>query len=239
MKLLLCRNVSISVNCSDANGRWLSFQRSFFREQHEETVRNSENRLNWRLRSPPAFSFPNLFSFLILGQKTKFFTRSTNAPPFAILTACLSLSALAQAPRPALTADQVTSIDTFVAREMQHEQIPGVAIGVYSRGTIILAKGYGFANIELNVAVKPETIFQSGSVGKQFVSAAIMMLAEEGKLSIDESVTKYFQAPPPPGNPFSSKTCSPTLPASPNTRPPSIPGPAGPSTCDSITPKTS
>ena len=116
--------------------------------------------------------------------------------PFAILTACLSLSALAQAPRPALTADQVTSIDTFVAREMQHEQIPGVAIGVYSRGTILLAKGYGFANIELNVAVKPETIFQSGSVGKQFVSAAIMMLAEEGKLSIDESVTKYFPGAP-------------------------------------------
>jgi len=88
---------------------------------------------------------------------------------FATLMACISLPTLGQAPRPALTADQVTSIDTFVSREMQHEQIPGVAIGVYSRGTILLAKGYGLANIELNVPVKPETIFQSGSVGKQFV----------------------------------------------------------------------
>ena len=114
----------------------------------------------------------------------------------ATLMSCLSLSALGQAPRPALTPDQVASIDTFVTQEMQHEHIPGVAIGVYSRGRILLAKGYGLANIELNVPVKPETIFQSGSVGKQFVSAAIMMLVEEGKLSIDDSVTKYFPDAP-------------------------------------------
>jgi CubicO group peptidase (beta-lactamase class C family) len=77
----------------------------------------------------------------------------------------------------------VASIDTFVTQEMQHEQIPGAAIGVYSRGRILLAKGYGLANIELNVPVKPETIFQSGSVGKQFVSAAIMMLVGTNKSS--------------------------------------------------------
>jgi hypothetical protein len=57
----------------------------------------------------------------------------------ATLMACLSLSALGQAPRPALTPDQVASIDTFVTQEMQHEQISGVAIGVYSRGRILLA----------------------------------------------------------------------------------------------------
>jgi CubicO group peptidase (beta-lactamase class C family) len=116
--------------------------------------------------------------------------------PIAILTACLSLSAFGQAPRPPLTPDQVTSIDNFVTQEMQREQIPGVAIGVYSRGRILLAKGYGLANVELNVPVTPETVFQSGSVGKQFVSAAIMMLVEEGKLSLDDSVTKYFPDAP-------------------------------------------
>jgi CubicO group peptidase (beta-lactamase class C family) len=60
----------------------------------------------------------------------------------------------------------------------------------------LLAKGYGLANVELNVPVKPETIFQSGSVGKQFVSAAMMMLGEEGKVSLDDSVTKYFPDAP-------------------------------------------
>jgi CubicO group peptidase (beta-lactamase class C family) len=79
---------------------------------------------------------------------------------------------------------------------MARQKIPGLAVGIYNRGQILLAKGYGQSNVELNVPVKPETIFQSGSVGKQFVSAAIMMLVEEGKLSIDDSVTKYFPGAP-------------------------------------------
>jgi CubicO group peptidase (beta-lactamase class C family) len=67
---------------------------------------------------------------------------------------------------------------------------------VYSRGKVLLAKGYGLANVELSVPVKPETIFQSGSVGKQFLAAAMMMLVEDGKVSLDDSVTKYFPEAP-------------------------------------------
>ena len=79
---------------------------------------------------------------------------------------------------------------------MARQKIPGLAVGIYSRGSILLAKGYGLANVELNVPVKPETLFQSGSVGKQFVSAAVMMLVEEGKISLDDSITKYFPDAP-------------------------------------------
>ena len=75
---------------------------------------------------------------------------------------------------------------------MAHQKIPGLAVGVYSRGEILVVKGYGQANVELGVPVKPETVFQTGSVGKQFVSAAIMLLVEEGKISLDDSVTKCF-----------------------------------------------
>jgi CubicO group peptidase (beta-lactamase class C family) len=96
----------------------------------------------------------------------------------------------------ALSADQQQAIDSFVQKEMATQRIPGLAIGIYSRGHILLAKGYGLSNVELNVPVKAETIFQSGSVGKQFVSAAIMMLVEEGKISLDDSVTKYFPDAP-------------------------------------------
>jgi CubicO group peptidase (beta-lactamase class C family) len=102
----------------------------------------------------------------------------------------------AQAPRSALTPAQIATIDTFVSAEMASQHIPGLQVGVYSRGKILLAKGYGLANVELNVPVKPESIFQSGSVGKQFVSAAIMMLVEQGKLSLDDSITKYFPDAP-------------------------------------------
>jgi len=104
--------------------------------------------------------------------------------------------AFAQAPRPALTDQQLAGIDSFVAAEMKKEQIPGLSVGLYSRGTILLAKGYGIANVELSVPVRPETLFQSGSVGKQFVSAAMMMLVEQGKVSLDDSITKYFPDAP-------------------------------------------
>jgi CubicO group peptidase (beta-lactamase class C family) len=100
------------------------------------------------------------------------------------------------APLPALDAAKIQSIDAFVTAELAREQIPGAEVGIYSRGKVLLAKGYGLANVELNVPVKPETLFQSGSVGKQFVSAAIMMLVEEGKISLDDSVTKYFPEAP-------------------------------------------
>jgi CubicO group peptidase (beta-lactamase class C family) len=90
----------------------------------------------------------------------------------------------------------VARIDRFVAHEMARQHIPGVAIGIYRNGKIALAKGYGLSNVELRVPVKPETIFQSGSVGKQFTSAAIMMLVEEGKIGLDDSLPKYFPEAP-------------------------------------------
>ena len=101
-----------------------------------------------------------------------------------------------------LSAGQVESIDSLVSAEMARQHIPGVAIGIYNRGHILLAKGYGLASVELSVAVRPETIFQSGSIGKQFVSAASMMLVEEGKLSLDDSIAKYFPDSPPTWKPI-------------------------------------
>ena len=79
---------------------------------------------------------------------------------------------------------------------MKKDRVPGLAVGVYRRGEILLAKGYGLANVELNVPVTAQTIFQSGSVGKQFVSAAVMMLVEQGKMNLDESIVKYFPDAP-------------------------------------------
>jgi uncharacterized protein (TIGR03435 family) len=95
-----------------------------------------------------------------------------------------------------LTVAQLAGIDSYVGSQMKKDRTPGLAVGVYRRGEILLAKGYGLANIELNVPVTPQTIFQSGSVGKQFVSAAVMMLVEQGKIHLDESIVKYFPDAP-------------------------------------------
>jgi CubicO group peptidase (beta-lactamase class C family) len=119
---------------------------------------------------------------------------------------CASLRAQTSTP-PArvLNRDQIAAISNYVNAEMKRERIPGLALGIYDRGRIVLAQGYGLANVELSVPVKPETIFQSGSTGKQYVSAAIMMLVEEGKLGLDDSITKYFPDAPETWKPIRIK----------------------------------
>jgi len=97
----------------------------------------------------------------------------------------------------ASTAAQADVVDNYVRAEMTKQRIPGLALLVSRRGQVIRAQGYGLANVELQVPVKPETIFQSGSVGKQFTATAVMMLVEEGKIGLGDPLTKYFPDAPP------------------------------------------
>jgi CubicO group peptidase (beta-lactamase class C family) len=84
----------------------------------------------------------------------------------------------------------------YVNAEMQRQHIPGLSLLVVKAGKIVCAQGFGLANVELQVPVKPETIFQSGSVGKQFTATAVMMLVEEGKIGLEDPLTKYFPDAP-------------------------------------------
>jgi CubicO group peptidase (beta-lactamase class C family) len=94
-------------------------------------------------------------------------------------------------------ADQATDpVNAFVHTEMKKQHIPGLTVLVSKNGKPIRTEGYGVSNLELNVAAKPETIFQSGSVGKQFTATAVMMLVESGKLGLDDPITKYFPEAP-------------------------------------------
>jgi CubicO group peptidase (beta-lactamase class C family) len=79
---------------------------------------------------------------------------------------------------------------------MKERQIPGLALLVVRDGKVVRSQGYGFSNVELQVPVKPETLFQSGSVGKQFTATAVMMLVEEGKIGLEDPLTKYFPDAP-------------------------------------------
>src|SRR5579859_6391528 len=81
----------------------------------------------------------------------------------------------------AQTADTTTAVDEYVKSEMQRQHIPGLSLLVAKNGNIVQSEGFGLANVELQVPVKPETVFQSGSVGKQFTATAVMMLVEAGK----------------------------------------------------------
>ena len=83
-------------------------------------------------------------------------------------------------------------IDRLVSAEMSRQKIPGMAVAVVKNGEVVLAKGYGFANLEHQVPVTTHSIFQSGSVGKQFTAAAIVHLEERGKLRLDDNIARYL-----------------------------------------------
>jgi len=74
---------------------------------------------------------------------------------------------------------------------------PGCAVGVASGGRPVLAAGYGTADLEHDVAITPDTIFEAGSVSKQFTAASVLLLAREKKLSLDDLARKYIPELPP------------------------------------------
>ncbi len=109
--------------------------------------------------------------------------------PFKAFTLLLSLTGLAGMAR----AD---AIDDYVRAEMTRQKIPGVALAVMRKGHIERVAGYGIANLEHQVPVHPDTLFKSGAVGMQFSAVLAMLLVEDGKLKLDESITHYLpQAP--------------------------------------------
>ncbi|MBA4010769.1 MAG: hypothetical protein C0481_02780 [Phenylobacterium sp.] len=68
----------------------------------------------------------------------------------------------------------------------------GGAVAVMRRGEVVFARGYGFANLETGTPATPDTVFQIGSLTKQFTAAAMLLLQEDGKLAIDDRVSKFI-----------------------------------------------
>lgn len=112
------------------------------------------------------------------------------------LVIAISLAALSHATQQAAEQGDAR-IDAYVRGEMARQKIPGVALGIVRKGVVTLAQGYGLANVEHDVKVTPSTIFQSGSMGKQFTAAVVMLLIEDGKLSLNDPLSKFFTDAPP------------------------------------------
>lgn len=91
---------------------------------------------------------------------------------------------------------QTDSTEIIIQRIMKEQKITGLSIAIVKNGKTLLNKGYGLANVEHNVPVNSETVIRLGSVSKQFFTTAILKLAEDGKLSIDDSVHKFFPDAP-------------------------------------------
>ena len=79
---------------------------------------------------------------------------------------------------------------------MKDQKIPGLSLAVVRSGQVIKAKGYGYANLEVRAPTRVDTIFPAGSITKQFTATAIMLLVEQGRLKLDDSIVKYFPEAP-------------------------------------------
>jgi CubicO group peptidase (beta-lactamase class C family) len=106
---------------------------------------------------------------------------------------CLAILAAApiSAQQPSLPDSLTRQVDAVFARFARSDG-PGCAVGVFQNGAIAYSKGYGLANLEYGVPITPNTPFISGSVAKQFTAAAIALLVEQGRLSLDDDVRKYI-----------------------------------------------
>jgi CubicO group peptidase (beta-lactamase class C family) len=104
----------------------------------------------------------------------------------ALVAVGLATAVSAQAPASPALVPQVDQIFSAFTPDS-----PGCAVAVYQNGSVVLAKGYGSANLEYGVPITPATPFIVGSVSKQFTAAAIALLVEEKRIALTDDVRKY------------------------------------------------
>jgi len=123
---------------------------------------------------------------------------------FAFAAAAWLAAGQAQPPAPAPKAPELSTeakVDRVFER-WNHSDTPGGVVGVAVEGKPVLVRAYGMANLEYGIAIRPDTVFESGSVAKQFTAAAIALLGQDGKLSLDDPVRKYVPEVPDFGTPI-------------------------------------
>ena len=92
----------------------------------------------------------------------------------------------------AQTPEQVDAVDRFLKAELARQRIPGMSVAVLRGQSIILARGYGLANVERRVPATDSTVYPVGSLSKQFTAAAIVLLSQQGRLRVTDPITLYL-----------------------------------------------
>lgn len=109
-----------------------------------------------------------------------------------VLSICTTLASPPAAAAVPLASDNARSDLESIVLAAYSAEAPGAAVIVVQKGKILYRGAHGLANLELGVPLRPESVFRIGSVTKQFTAAAILLLAEDGKLSLSDSITKFL-----------------------------------------------
>lgn len=96
-----------------------------------------------------------------------------------------------------MAAAAADPVDDYVKGQMAARKLPGLSLAVVQKGRIVKAAGYGVASLELRVPATAQTVYEIGSISKQFAADAILLLVEDGKLQLDDPIAKYVDGTPP------------------------------------------
>ncbi|MDQ3168547.1 MAG: beta-lactamase family protein [Acidobacteriota bacterium] len=97
---------------------------------------------------------------------------------------------------PSLFAAQGDAVDVYVRSQLEARRLPGVSLAVVQDGRIVKATGYGVASLELNAPATERTVYEIGSISKQIAANAILLLVEDGKIALDDVVSRYIDGTP-------------------------------------------
>ncbi len=91
---------------------------------------------------------------------------------------------------------QADTAEAWIVRYMRDRQVPGLALGILEGGRILTLKGFGLANVEHDVPVTTQTVFESASLGKTFTAAGILLLMQDGRLDLNDPIHRYIKGAP-------------------------------------------
>ncbi len=154
------------------------------------------------VRTTPPYPVPRLLTRLLtrlFNHRSLKQTRVGHVP--ALLLACAGVASAQARPGTMSRATLLTRIDSIAAAPVKSGAVAGIAVAVVRGRDTLLMKGYGFADLENQIAVTPETVFKIGSLTKQFTSAAVMQLVERKSVSLDDHLNKFI-----PGFPTHGRT---------------------------------
>ena len=124
------------------------------------------------------------------------FSNSLRAAVLAAAAAALFIPRLPAQEEPPADPSQ-PAIDSLVKQQMEEQRIPGLSLAVTVDNELIFTKGYGFSNVELQFPALAESVYEVASITKQFTAMGILLLAQDGKLGLDDPVSKHLPGTPP------------------------------------------
>lgn len=114
----------------------------------------------------------------------------------------LTLAPACSAPEPGVPSDDLSRQVDALFSDMTEKPAPGCAFAVIREGELVLARGYGMADLERGVPIGPDTVFDLGSTSKQFTAACVLLLEQDGELSVDDDVRRWLPELPDYGEPI-------------------------------------